>query len=141
MCLNTVELNLRWSRHAKAYLGTGYKRINDLSLYNKIGRWTRAGGNQYSKSEKGVHNELVRVDYTNLQMSPDWKEYHPGFHIFLNEDDAKNYMHCYGKLYQVQFKNVLSFGKNEVNYQPNNYDRNFGPCVVTEYMRIVKEIK
>lgn len=129
MCLNSVELNLFWNKNAREYIGTGYKkiRVGHLSRYGRVGRWIEATGEH--------NNPDAKLNKITLAAN-DGKQYHPGFHVFLKKNDAKKYcnvLYNY-EVWEVQFKGVISFGENETD------DYNYGPCVISRYMKLVKKV-
>jgi hypothetical protein len=131
MCLHETQLVLTWDKNAKAYVGEGYKNLPKEKV-GRLGRWQEAIGNS---SGYGKPEELR----SRFQTTDTSKVYHPGFHIFLNEQDAREYK--YGKLsneiVKVKFKVVLAFGTNEVNYK-SGVGMAYGPCVIAQYMKPVE---
>ncbi len=134
MCLHSISLNLSWHSGLRAYVGTGYKKIltSNLSKYNRIGRWTKASGD-FGDPKSKLHKQFERADNNGY--------YHPGFHIWQNEIDANNYIYFNGgDIYEVLYKNVIAFGTNEVKYQETGYKLDYGPCIIAEYMKLVKKV-
>ena len=78
---------------------------------------------------------IHRANPDNTVTADDHKLYPPGFHIFLNAIDAKNY--GIGALVQVHFKDVIAFGKQITGYNllcDKVYNTD---CVISRYMKIV----
>lgn len=133
MCLESVQLNLEYNEEEKDFVGYGYK---SLILCDKTGRinfsvptikkhWTEAKCDLYVKR---VNPLLSKTRSCNN------KEYWPGFHIFLDIEDAKKYNTC-GTIVKVMFKGVTSFGYNQSG------TNKCGKCVVSRYAKIVEIIK
>ena len=120
MCLSTVNFSLTWDKRNKFYLGYGYKSVCQATL-NKLRTWQEATGWHTDCLNKAQTQSEDRVDYI------------PGFHIFLNEPDARKYWSG-GIIIRVKFREVLSFGTNET------LCTEYGPCVIARYMKLDKII-
>ena len=117
MCLKTCSLSLEYDNKAHMYVGYGYKAIWNAKLDKK---WKEANGNEKS----------LNLSHENAN---DHTTYIPGFHIFLCEEDARNYSAHYnsGDIVKVKFREVLAFGTNSSGVDYKN-------CVVTRYMKVVE---
>ncbi len=112
MCLETIEFAL--TKNSKGFYGVGYKNMCPKDV--TINKWLRA------KSRNKDDDGFIRAT--------DYSTYYPGFHIFTNLNDAQRYID--GSIYEVHYRNVLAFGKNEVSYDYS------GPCVIAQYIRYVR---
>ena len=115
MCLTSVNFSSNYNLESGEFIGVGYKVLNPegilapklnqkrlsykLELLPSAKRWKKAKFNMYNP----------RANPDNTVTADDHKLYPPGFHIFLNVRDAKNY--GIGALVQVHFKDVIAFGK------------------------------
>ncbi len=111
-----------YDRRTKTYTGMGYKHVHkDRTCYNGkylLNRWMDAEG-------------ITELEFTNTH-----KAYHPGFHIFLNKEDAMNYPSASGgEIWEVKYRNVISFGSNKCH--KTNTD---GPCVIAAQMKLSKRL-
>ena len=139
MCLQKVDLNLMWDARQQDYVGYGYKVMHDNEI-PKYKKWKMAGGNFHKVLTPS--NRKERWMKNTIESSIKGKKlYHPGFHIFLNKEDAR----CYNTtttLVKVMFKGVLVFGTNFThtywNYKRNKNVNNYAPCVVATHMKIVE---
>lgn len=77
-------------------------------------------------------SESSNLKSCKLETADDDRCYIPGFHIFLNKEDAQNYCQEKSVLVKVKFRGVLAFGKD----QTNTIDK---PCIIASHMKIVKE--
>lgn len=119
MCLNSVELNTRYNPRTKEFIGTGYKVYRSCETPKKR-VWLEATGNWGDNFS------------TRCIKSLDDDNYWPGFHIFLRPEDAQKYR-SYGTVYEVKFKGITAFGTNKHSLYL------YGPCVITQYMKIEKK--
>lgn len=142
MCMSSIKfmLNLRPNDDGD-FVGVGFKSLPSNFILDKTGRINYAKKNmkkrQWSKNWKDAFSHSGP---TTIKASRGgW--YQRGFHIFLNMEDARKYESS-GVLVRVEFKNVLAFGNNPVrSYQfwPFSYSVNtYGPCIISQYMRIVE---
>lgn len=132
MCLRTIALNLKWEKKEKNYVGYGYKKLKKEFL-------VRRGycKNQWRKATGSINRSDIEMSLEcSLENSSDYKRYHPGYHIFLNYEDAKKYGGRYneGRIYKVKFKGVISFGTNKAGFKLK------APCVVTTHVKLLEEI-
>lgn len=143
MCLSTVALKLTYNKAQRAFIGVGYKNIE--SEYVKDGKilWSElpscyGKGWKDSFLYKGKQDGSFarsKIDYTVSSDDDINVEYAPGFHIFLNQEDAELYGAAkYGAVIKVEFKEVLAYGENYNGEQD-------GPCVVARRMRVVELVK
>jgi hypothetical protein len=128
MCLKSVDVALEWDARDKDYVGYGYKNISKyeftaapfhIELRPSSKRWKKATG-----KNRGMFDTIK---------SSGKKRYVPGFHIFLNLEDAKNYSGSL--LVKVKYKGILAFGKNT-----NSVSSAGKPCVIAKDMKIVEII-
>jgi hypothetical protein len=127
MCLKTVGVALDYDKQAHAFIGYGYKRMNPL-IAKKHKKWVRANGDrEYLDKNSKLSSSYVVSD-------SDYKSYVPGFHIWINEEDAQDYEHGDGPVVKVKYKGIIAFGQNSLDcYDKNAKD---GPCVVAEWMKL-----
>jgi hypothetical protein len=138
MCMSTVKFATKEVNGE--YVGEGYKVFDEKikspwfpTPNYKLDKWYKAdvgGGLLYHK-----HSDR----YGDIN-------YPRGYHIFLNLEDAINYRStCFGPVYKVQYKEILAFGQNEVEYNPYYKDAycgwKQGDCIISLYMKLVEEIK
>lgn len=114
MCLSTVDFALHWDDQVKDFVGYGWKYGITVP---KRGKWYLASGTRYSFREKLKDTFII---------SDDDKAYPPGFHIFLEKEDAENYGSDSSRVYRVAYRNVLAFGANECNRKDD------GSCVIAK---------
>lgn len=139
MCLSDVSLNMFYDEKEKDFVGIGYKvlpiidlkrRVNwSLSSRLKPNIWLEASGyweNAPSSNKKVRENELKSNIYAINE-----KIYWPGYHIFLNIEDAISY-NDYCSLIEVKFKNVTGFGNQGTNH------KNGANCVIARYAKVTK---
>ena len=136
MCLKTTELALHWDEEEQTYVGTGYKTYDGLNhnwngINFKIGKWFNFNPKNWKYNNKLSYREFNKYE-RYCEEGDDNKKYVPGFHIFLEAIDAKNYGNAY--VYEVMYKNVLGFGTNSVT---GSID---GPCVIAADMKIVRKL-
>ena len=131
MCLNNVDFALEWDKGTRQYVGYGYKKILNR-LLPKYKRWQEATGDIDGCVTKPDLRKAISSSF-----SDGCKNYHPGFHIFLNKDDAVNYGSSYNKsVVKVKFYGVIAFGDNETYTQSK-----YGPCIITTHMKLVEVCK
>lgn len=136
MCLSTVNLNLEYSKSDKCFVGTGYKGCEEELIEGGKLMWSRLPSYYTKKWVDASLRPKVTVDYmapvqlTRLEDAYDSSSYYPGFHIWLNPEDA---MHYLGSNYalEVKFKEVTSFGTNSCVGSPKS-------CVVARFLKVVK---
>lgn len=145
MCLQKTDLNLSWNAKEECFVGYGYKamdvtdkngRINKSVMknflknvivlpdgwYEACGHWGNVEG-----CDKIVKND--NVIWTN-RGQPYW----PGFHIFLNQEDAETY-NKYTDVVKVMYNDLIAIG---VNANGNN---GYGKTVIASYMKIVEVVR
>jgi len=120
MCLREVNLKLNYDEKEKKYVGHGYKSMTIKK--GDLGKWKEARGEGVLKSSQ---------EYSTIS-----GEYVPGFHIFLDLEDAKRYGN--GPYYQVKFREVLAFGDNEAGWIGPT--KQYGDCVVSRYIKYVMQV-
>ncbi len=104
MCLNSLSFSL--AKRKSEYVGVGYKLMPKSSV--KMNMWQEA---TVDTTKSNPYDKMLKCDISK-------ENYLVGFHIFLNENDAKHYMDDATKnrkelkLYKVEFKNITAFGKN-----------------------------
>lgn len=89
-----------------------YQNSNNVP---QIGRWR-------TSSHKVLNQGKSRLglDYTS------------GFHIFLTEDDARNYRTYKSAVFQVEYKDIVAIGKQ------NSKDK--GLTIIANKMRLIKRL-
>jgi hypothetical protein len=122
MCLKTVDFALQYDRRNKFYYGIGYKKVDD-KIAKDLRNWKEATGWE-------THSLHLAKE-----CSGDGKEYRPGFHIFLDEQSARDYQSRSSVIIRVKFREVLAYGTNETNYD-ENLRWNSAPCVIARYMKL-----
>jgi len=142
MCLSSVSLNLEYNAKEGCFIGYGYKKLagNVVDKKRRVNNSliTRRNVGNVAKLENGWLESVGAKSYDSetpdnesIILSEDNKLYYPGFHIFLKEEDAKNYPYTNGDVVLVKFSEVTSFGRNQTgSYQ-------YGNCVVAKYMKIM----
>jgi hypothetical protein len=132
MCLRKATFALKWSPENNRFIGEGYKSLEEEYLKRfKVNKWYRASGD-YLDINYWSLNKLAKSDKIFADNS---KLYLPGFHIFLRQSDADNYRFR-APTYEVIYSNVLAYGTNVNGFSAEAY----GPCVIAEYMKIVRKI-
>jgi len=138
MCLNKTTFALKYNKRRKEYIGVGYKVFEkgELANYNRIGQWSSATGYFSQVDDSKTLTRLIIDDNYHSDKTSAERLYHPGFHIFLNAEDAKKY-NKYGTVYKVEYTGVVAFGTNLTNYSDS------GDCVIALRMKILplKSIK
>ena len=146
MCLHSVDFNLSYSEEDGCDIGIGYKLI---TVMDKNGRLNASviKSNQLKKSIKldnGWYEAFGQYyesqDNDNRIRSDDYKStYWPGFHIFLEKDDALCYPHLRpsDSLVKVKFSDVTAFGKNEI---VRDGRRTHAQCVIARYIKIIEAV-
>lgn len=138
MCLKSTKdgFALEYDSNVKDFVGYGYKILEEV-VYNKYKRWKEAKGNKFDENLYALKAEVNTSDNKSV--------YYPGFHIFINKEDARNYRHAeYGsKVVKVKYRGVVAFGTNEVDFINKNIygNKTYGPCVIARYMKLVEVLK
>jgi hypothetical protein len=123
MCMQTTQFALTWDKGCRDYVGYGYKNLKDERVTQYKRKWVEAKG--------GWGDNTSTLKKCQIP-SDDGMNYHPGFHIFLKEEDAKNYTRqSERKIIKVKFRGVLAFGTNETGPK-------YGPCVIATHMKFVE---
>lgn len=131
MCLSSVSLNLNvYDKSVKDFIGYGYKKLH-IDVIKKY-------GNKWNKATGSTDNDDTSLEDEGVIKASDNQEYYPGFHIFLNKENAENYagnhISSWRKVVKVAFRGVLTFGFNKAGTAK-------GLCVVTKYMKVLPEDK
>lgn len=134
MCLKNVDLNLTFN--GKEFVGKGYKsyHIEDIRNLGR-GKWIQAKGCGFASAFKTSRSRLK-----NIVNSSGLEKYFPGFHIFLEYEDALSYnaasknsaYNSTRQLVKVKYKGVTGFGTNKAGYS------GYKPCVIALFMKIEK---
>lgn len=125
MCMNSVKFALEYDKNARDYVGYGYKRLEDYE-YKKYKKWCVADGDWGDvRKDKTINLRNTKVNGNTKKLS-----YIPGFHIFLNKEDADAYSE-YGNTIKVKFRGVLAFGTNETRFGSRD-------CVIATHMKLVE---
>ncbi len=127
MCLHTLDFGLTWDKDLQLYTGYGYKALN--RNHREFNKWLEAYGN--SNYSRDNHYGITK-DSTDSN-----KSYHAGFHIFLKEKDACDYMEISRSTYSAQqcstyevvFHDVIGFGSNESG-------DGYGRTIIARYMYV-----
>jgi hypothetical protein len=90
----------------------------DIKL--ELGKWMKADGDRIFDDTEKSDGELG--------------QYAAGFHIWLNQFDAKNYYDDYQDIFRVEFRNIVALGTNK---NKNEVSR---PCVVAREMRLIEKV-
>lgn len=149
MCLTTADLAISYSLKEKAFVGIGYKKVFMTDSSGRI-NWSMVGGKNKWLEAKG-HNPLFNNEQfvdkctteTVLSSKSRNSYYYPGFHIFLDEKDARQYLHGTNtpSVVKVMYKNIVAFGENFVTYKNSlTGGKILGKCVVAEYMKYLEVI-
>lgn len=137
MCLKSVELSMRWNPKDRAYIGVGYKRMHCLDKTGRLNYSVML--NRYSRKFTEF-NPKYMFQYDTIE-SLDRTQYHPGFHIFINKEDAVNYKFGMTRdvhdVVKVEFKEILAYGYNKLSHYQEKPNSNTNNCVIARYMRIV----
>lgn len=131
MCLTTERLNMVYCPEENDFIGTGYKVIK---LFDKLGRLNLSKSKIKTKWTEAVGN-WDEKKFSSNRIMPDIgiNSYWPGFHIFLNLEDAIKYS-THLTLVEVKYKSVTGFGNNQTEHHLK------GPCVIARYAKISKII-
>jgi hypothetical protein len=147
MCLHKITFSLNRNDEGE-YVGKGYKVIDIV---------TRWDGKELDKPELVsqnrdyfyAQNEWMQTNPAYQTQQEIWEEdnlkYYPGFHIFLNLDDARAHAKpSGGNVFEVEYQNVLAFGPNLVSVSFNEDGaviNKYGDCIVAQKLRILDEVK
>lgn len=126
MCLTKVSFTLDENG-----VGVGYKLL-PAEAFDSKGRF-----NTSLSKQKGWSKEWKKIEPRKQKINArDKQEYVPGYHIFLNKEDARNYRHSYSDsvLVKVEFRGIMTLGTNETTRDE------YGPCIVAKEMRVVEII-
>lgn len=146
MCLTTADLAISYSKEEKAFVGIGYKKMVLRDINGRI-NWSIIGGkNKWLEAEgqNPVFEHKRYVDKYAVEVVLSSKSrngfYYPGFHIFLEKNDAKRYLNSKDfSVVKVMYKNIVAFGENFVTYDDTG-SKILGKCVVAEYMKYLEVI-
>ena len=120
MCMSTVQFALEYDKGCRDFVGIGYKKVTETKSTNK--KWQEAKGGWGSKSSSLKTSEKT---------GPHNKQYIPGFHIFLNKNNAETYGGGGSCIVKVKYRGVLAFGKNETG-------GGYGDCIIASHMKVVE---
>lgn len=151
MCLTDAHFTTSYDCESKSFIGVGYKILDPDTFMKR-------------KSKQPINTDLSFSKYFNLEFkdNPTWKKaafsfvtngtpkpsnlestvygdsYPPGFHIFLNMQDAERYDS--GVLVEVQYKDVLCFGTQNTGgiFTKKTYD---APCIIARQMKLIRPLK
>ena len=151
MRLTKTLFTTNYNRESKSFIGVGYKMLDPLGLMK-------------SQKLQPKSDTAEQCKYFNLEFkdNPTWKKaafsfvtngtpkpsnlestvngdsYPPGFHIFLNMQDAERYDS--GVLVEVQYKDVLCFGTQNTGgiFTKKTYD---APCIIARQMKLIRPLK
>lgn len=126
MCLNTEDLKMKYWKEYDTYVGVGYKILPNNNLY-PFNEWQEANG----WSPNGKPNKISGI---TKESTSQFTEYHAGFHIFLNIEDAKNYgivsfNNGRSNVYKVDYTDVIGFGEQRTT-------SSYGKCVIARHMYV-----
>lgn len=118
--------------------GIGYKAYKTKIINGKrelYGPLTKHYQNQKISKNKWLLSSKIGSIY-----SDDDKSYNPGFHIFLNQQDAENYYSYKNNvvIVRVKFKDVVGFGTNGTSA---GILSTAGPCIIARKMLVEKVVK
>ena len=124
MCLNSVNYTLHYDKKEKDFIGYGYKALKKIPTMRK---WKEA---KFHTTKNNSDQTIEREVPSNRSGN-----YPPGFHVFLKEEDARNYGLGNYVIVKVKFKGLISVGTN-VLHRP--FLRNYGKCIIARYMKVVE---
>lgn len=146
MCLKDFSVNLEWDEAEQCFVGYGWKKMKCLDANGNISiprmkknvggvdlgnYWFEATG---SKESKFIDNG-IRISTEN------YKSYFPGFHIFKDYEDAKNYPYLISPdsaVVQVKFAELITVGTNWTGTIKSQYSSgSYGVCYVAKYIKVL----
>lgn len=140
MCLERCNFSLEYNANEDTFVGYGFKQLPEtlLDASGRLNPQNRKYCGLTLALNKWIEAKGTKVDSIKLYKTisaNNGKSYFPGFHIFESNLDAFRYLNLYeiDKLLGfVMFKDVVSYGTNQVN---DKYPH--GNTFVTRYMKLL----
>ena len=147
MCLKDFSVNLEWDEVEECFVGYGWKKMKCLDANGNISvprmkknvggvdlgnYWFEAKGH---KDNKGIRNESI------IGTEMFGQTYFPGFHIFRDFEDAKNYPYISGPqvgIVKVKFTELITVGTNWTGTPSKDYlQGSYGVCYAAKYIKLL----